>query len=276
MKTQSNDLIGFSDFKIPILKIPPIQSIRNPYGEAIYYREFENPSDTLLVLVHGMGGDSRYLTQLGIQLASRTKFHVILPDLKHHGEMNNEKSAKLGPHEDVVLDLNFLKDNLLQRRGFSKVMLVGHSLGGAVVLKWLLSQPPNVFQKVVMISPYLPQPYSVESKNFPLWIKRTDDGRMKLKFPEQAKWGSEVEEYEASYIRSCLPEPLSWDSCLQRCSGITVIASDSDLILDIEKYRRHLANQNKIKFFEIPALSHIGLVTSGENGKKIFDLAFST
>ena len=112
MTDSKKDLIGLLDFKIPLLKIPTIKSIRNRYGEAIYFREFESTSNTLVVLVHGMGGDSRYLTQLGLQISQKTGFRILLPDLKFHGQMNSEKFVRLSSHEDVVGDLDFLLDKL--------------------------------------------------------------------------------------------------------------------------------------------------------------------
>jgi hypothetical protein len=273
MTAKPGDLIGFSDFKIPILKIPKLKSIRNLFNEPIYYREIESASETLIVVVHGMGGDSRYLTQFGLQLAGHTGHHIILPDLKYHGEMNTEKSVRLKHHEDVVMELEFLVENIKQRRAVTDVILIGHSLGGAVVLKWLLGKPPQSFKKVALIAPYLPEPYNVESKDFHLWLQRSEN-KIKLLFPEQAKWGSEVEEYDDSYIRSCLPERLSLQECLNLCADISLVVSQTDQILDIKKYRQHFQNEKNIKYFELPDLSHIGLVTSSQSSKQISALLF--
>lgn len=273
MTDKQKDLVGLRDFKIPVLKIPTIRSIRNRFGEAISFREFENTSSTLIVLVHGMGGDSRYLTQLGLQISQKTGYQVLLPDLKFHGEMNSEKSVKLSPHQDVVGDLDFLLDSVKIKNNFSNIVLVGHSLGGAVVLKWLLSKPKNYFQQIALIAPYLPTPFNVESENFPLWVVKQGEN-LRLRFPEQSKWGSEVEEYDVSYIRSCLSDSFDMSVCLEYCSDFSLIVSQADLILDIQKYRNFFQKLPGIKMLEQPGLSHIGLVTSPESGKKIVEFLF--
>lgn len=275
MNTKPIDLIGFSDFKIPILKIPKLKSLRNPFNEFIYYREIESASDTLVVAVHGMGGDSRYLTQLALALSLRPDApHVLLPDLKFHGEKNSGSSVKLEPHQDIISELQFLLENIKSKKTFSKIILVGHSLGGAVVLKWLSEQPNSTFHKIVLVSPYLPEPYNVESSRFSKWLKR-EGIKMLLQFPEKSKWGTEVDEYEESYLRSCLPKDFPIENWLEKCSDISLVVGTDDKILDIQKYRLFFKDEVGIKFFEFSDLSHIGLVTSALSAGRISEAIFN-
>ncbi len=275
MTDNTDDLIGFADFKIPIMKIPKLKSLRDPFNEPIYYRIVDGTTDSVIVLVHGMGGDSRYLTQLALQLSQTTGQTIIIPDLKFHGEMNKDRAVKLLPHQDVIAELQFLLDNWKQNHSAIKnISLVGHSLGGAVVLKWLMSQPEGVFQKVGLIAPYLPAPYNVESSRFGFWVKRTDENFL-LRFPEQAKWGSEVEEYDNSYIKSCVLENLDLNECHKRCADLNLFVSDADLILDVKKYQNFFANTEEIKFHVLHGFSHIGLVTSPQSGHQISSMLFS-
>lgn len=274
MTKDAKDLIGFADFKIPFLKIPKLRSLRNSFNELIHYRMLEGKTDSVIVLIHGMGGDSRYLTQVALQLSQQTQHTILLPDLKFHGEMNQEKAVKLLPHQDIIADLQFLLDNYKQSHTTENIFLVGHSMGGSVVLKWLLSQPAGTFQKVGLISPYLPEPYIVESSRFNFWIKRTDD-KFLLRFPEQAMWGSEVEEYDVSYIRSCVPDNLDIKTCCQRCVDIRLIVSDADLILDVNKYRNYFDHTPEIKFSVLSGFSHLGVVTSPQSSHQISSFLFS-
>lgn len=276
MTTKPTDLIGFTDFKIPFLKIPKLKSLRNSFNEPINYRVIEGTSDSVIVLVHGMGGDSRYLTQLAVQFSNSTRHTLVLPDLKFHGEGNQDRAVKLLPHQGIVTDLEFLLDNFKRSHSnIEKVILVGHSLGGAVVLKWLLSQPKKTFQKVGLISPYLPEPFIVESKRFNHWLKRTDDGNMLLKFPEQSKWGSEIENYDLSYIKSCLPENLDIQVCAGLCPELFLFVSDADQILDIQKYKQYFESNKNITFNVQHGFSHIGLVTSPQSGHTICSVLFT-
>ncbi len=270
MADENSDLIGFSDFKIPLLKIPKLKSLRNPFNEPIYYRELESSSEILAFVIHGLGGDSRYLTQLGLSISTLSSCHVVLPDLKFHGEMNQGNSVSLLPHQDIILELDFLLENIKQRKKVSNVVLVGHSLGGSIVLKWLLEKEPNSFSKIALISPYLPEPYNVESVQFSKWIKR-DNGNLSLQFPESSKWGSEIEHYDRSFIRACVPETIDFGGCAKLCESIDIFASDADQILDINKYRRFFQNLRGIRLIEQTGLSHIGLVTSRASSQTIAD-----
>jgi hypothetical protein len=275
MTDKPDDLIGFADFKIPIMKIPKLRSARNTFNEPIYYRVIDGTTDSAIVLVHGMGGDSRYMTQLALQLSQSTGQTIIIPDLKFHGEMNRDRAVTLLPHQNVISELQFLLDHWKQNHGMIKsISLVGHSLGGAIVLKWLMSQPAGVFQKIALIAPYLPAPYNVESSWFGFWVKRTDD-KLLLRFPEQAKWGSEVEEYDNSFIKSCVLENVDLDECRKRCADLNLFVSDADLILDVKKYEVFFARKSEIKFHILNGFSHIGLVTSPQSGQQIASMLFS-
>ena len=275
MAQESSDLIGFTDFKIPFLKIPKLQSLRNPFNEPIYYREMQSSSETLVFVIHGLGGDSRYLTQLGLSISAQSSYHVVLPDLKFHGEMNQGNSVSLQSHQDIVLELDFLLNNITQRKKITNVVLVGHSLGGAIVLKWLSEKPPRAFSKIVLISPYLPEPYNVESIQFSRWIAR-DSGNLSLQFPESSKWGSEIEHYDRTFIRACVPETVDFNECAKLCENLNIVVSDADQILDIAKYRNFFQHKIGIKLLELSGLSHIGLVTSRSSSLSIADYLIST
>jgi pimeloyl-ACP methyl ester carboxylesterase len=117
------------------------------HGHEVVYRvagEPEEPgSRPVLLLVHGMAGSSAVWKAMLPRLGER--YHVIAPDLPGHGE-----SAK--PRSDYSLGAyaNTLRD-LMIAVGVPSATVVGHSLGGGVVMQ-LAYQHPQRCQRLVLVS----------------------------------------------------------------------------------------------------------------------------
>jgi len=113
-----------------------------PISNGIHYLERSNPAGGIpLVLVHGAGG-----TSLTWPLAFRQyeDYRVISMDLPGHGEsIRRSRQSVLGYAHDL---LDFLHELHLPR-----VILVGHSMGGAICLQASLLAPARV-QAIVAIS----------------------------------------------------------------------------------------------------------------------------
>jgi pimeloyl-ACP methyl ester carboxylesterase len=107
------------------------------------YVDWGNASRPPLVLVHGGRDHARSFDALARRL--RAAWHVVVPDLRGHGESEWAKGGSYAMPE-LVLDL----DALLERLGQGPAVLVGHSLGGAIVLHYAGLRPERV-RKVVAI-----------------------------------------------------------------------------------------------------------------------------
>jgi pimeloyl-ACP methyl ester carboxylesterase len=119
-----------------------------------------------LVLIHG--GRDHARSWDWVARALRQSWHVVVPDLRGHGD----SAWALGGHYTVpefVLDIAQLLDVL----GRFPVTLVGHSLGGAVALHYTAIYPERV-QKLVAIEGLGPPPAMLEAlREKPRW-ERTD------------------------------------------------------------------------------------------------------
>lgn len=98
-------------------------------GSRLHYVLRGDPGAPPLVLVHGMRDQARSWDWIAQALANR--FHVIAPDLRGHGD-----SFRADPTAYTmaafVLDLADLADAL----ALARFDLVGHSLGGAIALRY--------------------------------------------------------------------------------------------------------------------------------------------
>ncbi|RKG85692.1 alpha/beta fold hydrolase [Corallococcus terminator] len=91
-----------------------------------------------VVFVHSLGGDTE---QWARQLAHvRAHRRAVALDLRGHGRSTLTSSAQEIPVEEFARDLGAVVDGL----GLSRVVLVGHSLGGAVCAAWAGANPERV------------------------------------------------------------------------------------------------------------------------------------
>jgi len=122
----------------------------------LHYVDYGNEDKPLLVLVHGGQDHCRNWDFVAAQL--RGSYHVIAPDLRGHGDSAWAIGSAYGMPE-YVLDLA----QLLEHVGEKPVTLVGHSLGGAVVLHYTGIYPENVL-KVCAIEGLGPPPHMLVEK----------------------------------------------------------------------------------------------------------------
>src|SRR5437763_5744229 len=102
-------------------------------GRVRYLTGGEGPP---LVLVHGLGGSAWNWTELAPLLARRHR--VLVPDLPGHGGSSALPAVSgLEPYADRVA-------LVAEREGMLPAPVVGHSLGGMVVLRMALRRPEDV------------------------------------------------------------------------------------------------------------------------------------
>jgi pimeloyl-ACP methyl ester carboxylesterase len=104
----------------------------------------QNGDGSNLLLLHGNSGSKKFFTQY--QLEYFSNFHTCALDSRGHGHSrSNDKSLS---YEQQSMDvLNFCKV-----KGITKTGVIGYSDGGNLAL-WLAVKAPEVFTKVVAISP---------------------------------------------------------------------------------------------------------------------------
>lgn len=104
------------------------------------FEEFGSPDNTPLIILHGFFASSRNWRQVAEKLSA--KFHVYVLDMRNHGA---------SPH-NPVMDYPVMAADLLrfiESRELKTASLLGHSMGGKVVMWFALNHPDTVDHLIV-------------------------------------------------------------------------------------------------------------------------------
>ena len=118
---------------MPFLKLSDFSMFYKTLGEG----------DTVL-LIHGLGGDTRGWEFQEPELAKH--FHLILPDMRAHGQSTVEELGMMIPPNLFAQDI----DALLSHLGHERVHVIGHSMGGLIAQQFVLDFPHRA-NKLVLI-----------------------------------------------------------------------------------------------------------------------------
>lgn len=119
-----------------------------------YYSEVEHPDETafpwaLVLLVHGAAGTHRRWRKQIPALAQG--FFTLAMDLPGHG-LSDRWTGLVNIESYAKTVKGFWEEAKRQWPGLSRLVLVGHSMGGAIVLDYVLRYPEGVAGAVVMSS----------------------------------------------------------------------------------------------------------------------------
>ncbi len=109
----------------------------------LHYVDWGNPGAPPLLLVHGGRDHCRNWDWVARRL--RKDWHVIAPDLRGHGDSEWSKSANYSMAA-YVYDLA----QLVHQLKLAPVTIVGHSLGGAITVRYAGIYPENVKRLVAI------------------------------------------------------------------------------------------------------------------------------
>jgi pimeloyl-ACP methyl ester carboxylesterase len=120
------------------------------------YLDWGNTGAPVLILLHG--GRDQCHSWDPIVASLRVEWRILTPDLRGHGESEWSSDGQY-PLECFVYDLASLIDQL----GLTSVSLVGHSLGGNIVLRYAALYPERV-RRVMAIEGLGPSPQAYEDE----------------------------------------------------------------------------------------------------------------
>lgn len=106
----------------------------------------------LVVIIHGSGWHGGGYTDIAQALAVTGAYEVLLPDLRGHGPNTNMRGdlAYIGQLEDDIADL--IK---AYRINGQKIVLLGHSSGGGLVIRFAGGAHGALLDKAVLMAPFL-------------------------------------------------------------------------------------------------------------------------
>lgn len=128
---------------------------------------FENSSAPKLVILHGLLGASRNWMTIGKALKDRFDVHAL--DLRNHGQ---------SPHADTMRWSELVADvkTYLDDQGIEDAILMGHSLGGKIAMKFACQHHKRV--KKLIIVDIAAKPYPPYHDNEFRAMKRIQPGAL--------------------------------------------------------------------------------------------------
>ena len=146
------------------------QWIKTRDNYEIFSRVYNSENKDVLILIHGSGSESRYLSNLADSISKANIATVLTPDMRGHGRNNGTRGDIdfIGQLENDIEDLiQFSKKNL----GAKKIILAGHSSGGGFVLRFIGNPKNSKVDKAILLAPYLGHDAPTVKPNSGGWVK---------------------------------------------------------------------------------------------------------
>lgn len=115
----------------------------------LYHREFGNPENPPIVVLHGLLGSSRNWLKMASLLSK--EYWVCLLDLRNHGKSFHHNQMD---YSDLVEDLEQWRNT----QSITRFNLIGHSLGGKIAMKYSVLHP-RIIESLVIVD-IAPRDYS--------------------------------------------------------------------------------------------------------------------
>ncbi len=107
------------------------------FNGEIFLRQRGNKSGPIVVFVHGLGNEASSVWEKCVDELEK-EYHLVSFDLPGFGR--STKANKLYSPDNYVRLIQYISDNLINK----PFHLVGHSMGGAIALKYAATHPHNV------------------------------------------------------------------------------------------------------------------------------------
>ena len=132
---QVEDGLDFSELMTGRSGAPEPQSFQARDGARLEYRLYPADSNRAVILLHGSGSHSRYLSPLADYLRSEGLARVYTPDLRGHGRAP-ERRGDVDYIDQLEDDLADLIEVIKRDHPGIGVVLGGHSSGGGLALRF--------------------------------------------------------------------------------------------------------------------------------------------
>jgi alpha-beta hydrolase superfamily lysophospholipase len=121
-------------------------------NESLFFQSWSKAKPDLnIIITHGMGEHSESYSRL-INHFEKDNYSFIAWDLRGHGRSNG-KRGYVDNFNDFVYDMEIFLDEAFQTFKFkSPVLLLGHSMGGLIQTKYLLTNPGKFEIKAQVLS----------------------------------------------------------------------------------------------------------------------------
>ena len=133
---------------------PQTQSFHARDGSTLFYRSYGEPASIDLILIHGSGAESTYLSSLAAEISRSGVSRVWTPDVRGHGASPARRGDidYIDQLEDDLADL-ILWIRSMNPRGV--VVVGGHSSGGGLAIRFAGGAHSGMADGYVLLAPFL-------------------------------------------------------------------------------------------------------------------------
>lgn len=266
-------------------KLPQLEHIEARDHKNIYFRHYAAGTNIVLVLLHGVAEDNKYLFRLAEYFSKNNIAQVYTPNLRGYGDKVDRRGDVdyIGQIEDDLADfLEWVKSNNPDAR----IILGGHSFGGASTLRFSGSTYNHFADGYIFISPYIPSaPY----------IKRKGKGHSKVSYfnfatltildkfniqkfhhrkvyssykEKQYQHGGEAIKLSYRLAMSRIPNRYKDKISTIQKPALAIVGGDDELY-HVEKFEQVFQHNPNFTTKVIPHHNHDGILFSNETYKEI-------
>jgi pimeloyl-ACP methyl ester carboxylesterase len=201
--------------------LPDRRPYRTPDASFPTYRRYEaDRTDTVLVLLHTAGFDSRLLQPLATAIADANAAHVFTPDLRGHGPDPKTRGDidYVGRYED---DVRYLIESVDKLYPDANVVVGGHGTGGGIAVRFGASRAGSLADGYLLLAPYLGSNAATTRENLGGWASFSTDRIVMLR----VLTGFGIDGYrDMTTVEFDIPEGV-WDGTETPTNSYRVMAS---------------------------------------------------
>ena len=269
--------------------LQPLQPIRMRDGTDLPVRVYGDNPSSLVLLIHGSGWHGAQFDRLAKSLSDQHQ--ILVPDLRGHG-IDPERRGDIdyiGQFEDDLADLIGAYSQNDQQ-----VMLIGHSSGGGLVIRFAGGQHSELIDRAVLLAPFIHHNAPTMRENSGGWARpltRRIIGLSMLNMvgvealnylpviefamPEavlNGPWGATATTaYSYRLNTSFAPRP-NYAVDVSALPPFLLIAGERDEAFFADKYESTLSAHSDLGDYHIlPGLNHLDLVDAAQTAELISD-----
>ena len=123
-------------------------------GAGLFARQYAADSDTTILLLHGVAGDSFLLNTSCGMIREATDAEIFALDHRGHGKSPGKPGDidYIGQYEDDVADVIA---EIRARKPGGTLILAGHSMGGGIALRYAMKDGPSNVDGYLLFAPHL-------------------------------------------------------------------------------------------------------------------------
>ncbi len=263
---------------------------RDDISLGVRYLPGETEEAPLVIILHGSGWHGGAYTGIAHYLADKGDFEILVPDLRGHGPepLTRGDVAYIGQFEDDLADL--IK---IHRKPDQKVVMIGHSSGGGLVIRFAGGQYGSMLDKAILMAPFLKYNAPTVRENSGGWVTAltrrliglsmlnsigitafNDRTVLQFNFPRSVLEGSEGKTATRQYSYRLNTSFAPRDAYLEDIAELPeflLIAGTEDDAFYAEEFEPVMASANgKGQYLILPGVDHLGLINNKEAMRAIF------